>query len=60
VTCGLLTGLPKKERVHRLVELGPDVRNKGSKGYVERMVYACARCGRDIDKPLDEKVISVI
>lgn len=52
VTCGNRTDLPKKERTHQLVKLGKDMRNKGEKGYIERDVYACARCGRDIDKPV--------
>jgi len=46
--CGLRTDLPKKERVHDYVTLGPEQRNSGTaRGYIHGTAYACARCGAD-------------
>jgi hypothetical protein len=46
--CGLRTDLPKKQRVHQYVELGPDLRNTGTElGFIPGYVYACAQCGAD-------------
>lgn len=51
VTCGKREDLPKKDRKHIPVLLGPDVRNKGDKGFIERDIFACLRCGKDFDRP---------
>lgn len=45
--CGLRTDLPKKERVHDYVELGPEMRNGADRGFINGTVYACYRCGMD-------------
>ena len=47
ITCGNRKDLPKKQRVHDYVSLGIDIMNKGEKGIVEVIVFACSRCGRD-------------
>jgi hypothetical protein len=46
-TCGLLTELPRKQRVHHWVSLGLDWKNKGTEGICEVEVFACMRCGKD-------------
>lgn len=46
-TCGLRSDLPKKERVHHWVNLGPDIRNSGEEGFIELEISACSRCGKD-------------
>jgi hypothetical protein len=51
ISCGLRVDLPKKERRHIPVLLGLDVRNKGDKGFIERDIFACERCGKDFNKP---------
>lgn len=44
--CGLRTDLPKKERIHDYVKLGPEQQNSGtSAGYFHGTVYACFKCG---------------
>ncbi len=52
ISCGLRLDLPKKERKHILIPLGRDMRNAGEKGYLEREIYACSRCGKDQAKPI--------
>lgn len=47
VTCGRRTSLPKAQRVHDWVPLGPDVRNCGERGFLELQVSACRECGTD-------------
>ena len=47
ITCGLRTDLPRKQRVHDYVSLGPDFKNKGTEGICEVLVFACTVCGRD-------------
>lgn len=47
VKCGLRRDLPKKQRVHAYASLGPDTRNCGSKGFLDREVFACMTCGAD-------------
>jgi hypothetical protein len=52
ISCGLRPDLPEKQRRHTLISLGRDMRNAGEKGYVEREIFACSRCGKDISKPI--------
>lgn len=47
VKCGNRTDLPKKQRRHDWVTLGPDVRNRGSRGFEEVEIRACRECGTD-------------
>jgi hypothetical protein len=47
VTCGNRKDLPRKQRVHDYVSLGIDVKNKGTLGIVEVIVFACSICGKD-------------
>lgn len=47
VKCGNRPGLPKRERRHDWVSLGPDTRNRGSHGFADCEVYACQECGTD-------------
>lgn len=47
VKCGLRADLPKKERRHDWVPLGPDTRNRGSRGFLDCEILACRACGTD-------------
>lgn len=47
VKCGNRADLPKTLRRHNYQELGPDVRNRGERGFVEGIVSACRVCGTD-------------
>lgn len=47
VKCGNRLDLPKKQRRHDWVTLGPDVRNRGSRGFEEVEIRACRECGTD-------------
>ena len=47
VSCGNRRDLPKAQRVHDWVPLGPDMRNCGERGFLELQVSACRECGAD-------------
>lgn len=47
VKCGLRSDLPKKERRHAWLELGPDVRHFGDGSFADAIVHACLQCGAD-------------
>jgi hypothetical protein len=47
VTCGRRAWLPKAQRVHDWVPLGPDIRNCGRRGFLELEIFACRGCGAD-------------
>ena len=47
VSCGLRTDLPKRERHHRQVYLGTDMRHANDGGIEELHIFACGECGRD-------------
>lgn len=47
VKCGLRTDLPKKQRRHSWVSLGPDTRNRGEHGFKDCEILACRECGTD-------------
>jgi hypothetical protein len=47
VKCGNRVDLPKAQRRHDYVSLGPEIRNCEVLGFQEGIVYACATCGAD-------------
>jgi hypothetical protein len=47
VRCGNRTDLPKKDRKHHYVCLGPDARHADSGEFREMWVRACTVCGMD-------------
>jgi hypothetical protein len=47
VSCGLRADLPEKRRRHDYIEMGADLKNKGTEGIVEVEVRACTSCGKD-------------
>jgi len=47
VSCGNRTDLPKRDRRHRQVYLGTDMRHANDGGIEELHIFACGECGRD-------------